>query len=523
MLGGWVFRGRGVAAALGGVCALVALECSAASIQTLAVQPAPVQPTTVTHADPSLFAAAYRAILNHYIEPLSSDALALAGLQGALAIDPTLSVAREGDRVVLKQWRNVLLETVAPAADDLQGWGWVTATMLDRAKLYSPDISAKQQDALDQSVIDGGLKLLDRFSRYAPPEVATTRRDNRDGYGGIGVTLDGEGAGVRIAMVMPDSPASAAGLAGGDRITAVDGVTAAQMPAEGIAERLRGPVGTNVRLTLQRDGRSYPVTVNLRRSHIVMKTVSMTHDDHVAVLRVASFNARTADYLEEQIAEAHREMGANLKGLVLDLRGNPGGLVDQSVLVASLFLEGGRVVSTRGRVPESNQIFDVTRDRPAEALPLVVLVNGGSASASEIVAAALQDEHRAVIVGTSSYGKGTVQDVIHLPNQGELTVTWAKLIPPGGYILHHHGVVPVVCTAHIADATQAEPQPGLPRRVLDDHGWDALRAQCPASRIDRAVDLEVAERLLTDPARYAQALAYEPAKPIQAASNMPVR
>jgi carboxyl-terminal processing protease len=514
MLGGRVFPGRGFAAAMGGVWALVALaSCSAAPVDTAAA----------AHADANLFTAAYRAILNHYIEPLTSDSLALTGLQGAVALDPTLSLARENGRVVLRQWRNVLLEAPAPAPNDSQGWGWVTAVVLDRARLYSPDIAAQPEAALDRTVIDAGLKLLDRFSRYAPPEVATERRDSRDGYGGIGVTLDGEGAGVRIAMVMPDSPAAAAGLAGGDRIAAVDGFAAMALPAEGVAERLRGPIGTNVRLTLVRDGRSYPVTVTLRRSHIVLKTVSMTHDDRVAVLRVTSFNARTADNLEEQIAAAHREMGAKLKGLVLDLRGNPGGLVDQSVMVASMFLEGGRVVSTKGRVPESNQIFDVVRDRAAEMLPLVVLVNGGSASASEIVAAALQDDHRAVIVGTASYGKGTVQDVIHLPNQGELTVTWAKLIPPGGYILHHHGVVPVVCTANIADAKAAEPIPGLPRSVLDDHGWDALRAQCPASRIDRVVDLDVAEQLLTDPTRYAQALADEPTKPYQAASIAPTR
>lgn len=513
MLGGRVVSGRVFAAATGGVWAFVAVaSCSAAPGQTAAA-----------HADPTLFSATYRAILSHYIEPLTSDGLAMAGLQTVVALDPTLSVSHENGRVVLRQWRNVVLETPAPAADDNQGWGWVTAAIVDRAKLYSPDIAEKPEEALDQTVIDGGLKLLDRFSRYAPPEVATERRDNRDGYGGIGVTLDGEGPSVRIAMVMPDSPAFAAGLTGGDRITAVDGVAAAAMSAEGIAERLRGPVGSELRLTVLREGGTYPVTYTMRRSHIVLKTVTMTHDDRVAVLRVTSFNARTADNLEEQIAEAHRQMGASLRGLVLDLRGNPGGLVDQSVLVASLFLERGRVVSTKGRVPESNQVFDVTRDRPAETLPLVVLVNGGSASASEIVASALQDDHRAVIVGTSSYGKGTVQDVIHLPNQGELTVTWAKLIPPGGYILHHHGVVPVVCTANIASADDAEPVPGLPRSALDDHGWDALRAQCPASRIDRTVDLQVAERLLTDPVRYAQALADEPTKPFQAAANMVVR
>lgn len=510
MLGGRVFSGRGFAAATGGVWAVIALALCGA---------APIEKAVAAHADPVLFAATYRAILNHYIEPLTAEGLAMAGLQRVTSLDPTLTVAHENDRVVLRQWRNVVLEVAAPDNDDNLGWGRVTAAVIERAKTYSPDIAGKSEDELDQTAIDGGLKLLDRFSRYAPPEIATERRDSRDGYGGIGVTLDGEGPSVRIAMVMPDSPAAAAGLAGGDRITAVDGVVAAALPAEGIAERLRGPVGSNVRLTLQRDGRSYPVTVTLRRSHIVLKTVSMTHDEHIAVLRVTSFNARTADNLEEQIILAHHEMGTALKGLVLDLRGNPGGLVDQSVMVASMFLEGGLVVSTKGRVPESNQIFDVIRDHAAETLPLVVLVNGGSASASEIVAAALQDEHRAVIVGTSSYGKGTVQDVIHLPNQGELTVTWAKLIPPGGYILHHHGVVPVVCTANIADASQAAPQPGLPRAVLDDHGWDALRAQCPASRIDRTVDLDVARRLLTDPTRYEHALAYEPPKPYQSAAN----
>ena len=515
MLGGREIFGRGIAAAFGGVWTLAAAaSCSAAPVEIQNLPPA----QAAAHADPSLFAATYHAIRSHYIDPLTSGSLAMAGLQNAMALDPTLSIAREADRVVFRQWHNTLLDVPAPSDGDNQGWGWVTASVLDRAKQYSPDIAAKSEDALDETVIDGGLKLLDRFSRYAAPMIATEHRDNRDGYGGIGVTLDGEGASVRIAMVLPDSPAAAAGLSGGDHITAVDGFSAAKMPAEGVAERLRGPVGTELRLTVLRDGGTNPITVTMRRTHIVMKTVTMTHDDHVAVFRIASFNARTADNLEEQLAAAHREMGSALRGLVLDLRGNPGGLVDQSVLVASMFLETGRVVSTKGRVPESNQVFDVTRDRPAETLPLVVLVNGGSASASEIVASALQDDHRAVIVGTSSYGKGTVQDVIHLPNQGELTVTWAKLIPPGGYILHHHGVVPVVCTANIPSANDAEPIPGLPRSALDDHGWDALRAQCPASRIDRNVDLEVAERLLIDPHRYAQALADEPVRPFQAAS-----
>jgi carboxyl-terminal processing protease len=514
---GRIISGRGLAAGMVGVWAVVALaSCSAAPVQS-AGQKSPAR------ADGVLFSATYRAILDHYLEPLAVDRLAMTGLERLSTIDSNLSVTRDKARVVLRQSNDVLLDEVAPASDDLVGWAGLTAAVLDRARLYSSNVAAQPQDAVDQAVIDGDLKLLDPFSRYAPPAVATERRDSRDGYGGIGVTLDGEGGAVRIAMVMPESPAATAGLAGGDRITAVDDVATVTMPPEGIAEHLRGPIGSNVRLTVARDGRVDPMTVTLRRMQIVIKTVSMTHDAHIAVLRITSFNARTADNLEEEVASAHRAMGDALKGLVLDLRGNPGGLVDQSVLVASMFLERGRVVSTVGRVPESNQIFDVTRDRAAENLPLVVLVNGGSASASEIVASALQDDHRAVIVGTSSYGKGTVQDVIHLPNQGELTVTWARLIPPGGYILHHHGVVPVVCTANLADASHALPAAGMPRGALDDRGWDALRAKCPPSRIDRAVDLEVAEKLLTDPSRYAQALADEPARPFQAAAIDPQR
>ncbi|HEX4111084.1 MAG TPA: S41 family peptidase [Stellaceae bacterium] len=500
-----------------GVWAVVALaSCSAAPVQSSGQ-------ASAAHADAVLFSATYRAILNHYIEPLAADRLTMAGLQRLSTIDANLSVSRDNDRVVLRQWHDVLFEEAAPAPGDIAGWAGLTAAILDRARLYSSDVAAQPEDAVDQTVINGDLKLLDPFSRYAPPAIASERRDSRDGYGGIGVTLDGEGGAVRIAMVMPESPAATAGLTGGDRITAVDGIATASLPPEGIAEHLRGPIGSDVRLTVARDGHVDPVTVTLRRMQIVLKTVTMTHDDHIAVLRITSFNARTADNLAEQVALAHHELGGALKGLVLDLRGNPGGLVDQSVLVASMFLERGRVVSTVGRVPESNQIFDVTRDRAAESLPLVVLVNGGSASASEIVASALQDDHRAVIVGTSSYGKGTVQDVIHLPNQGELTVTWARLIPPGGYILHHHGVVPVVCTASLAAASQAQPAAATSRLALDDRGWDALRAKCPPSRIDRAVDLDVAEKLLTDPSRYAQALADEPARPFQAASIEPRR
>ena len=203
-----------------------------------------------------------------------------------------------------------------------------------------------------------------------------------------------------------------------------------------------------------------------------------------------------------------------MRGIVLDLRDNPGGLLDQSVELASLFLDGGTVSSTVGRVPDSYQSFTAPADGAHETLPLAVLVNGGSASAAEIVAAALQDTGRAVVIGSASFGKGTVQTVFRTGNGGELTVTWAQLITPRGYHLHHHGVVPTVCTAGLADdgavnATLAAMAPGPlaePRERLDEAGWQRLRSACPPQRGKRAIDLAVATRLLGAPALYQAAL-----------------
>src|SRR5262249_52074259 len=150
------------------------------------------------------------------------------------------------------------------------------------------------------------------------------------------------------------------------------------------------------------------------------------------------FNHQTTQNLADQILAARRAMGTGLRGVVLDLRGNPGGLLDQSVAVADLFMTDGPIVSTKGRNPDSVQFYRAAPDDILAGLPIVVLVNGGSASAAEIVAAALQDSGRAVVVGSASYGKGTVQTVLRLPNDGELTLTWAKLISPAGYTLHEH-------------------------------------------------------------------------------------
>ena len=235
---------------------------------------------------------------------------------------------------------------------------------------------------------------------------------------------------------------------------------------------------------------------------------------------MASFNQNTTQQIVEALNDLKREMGPQLRGIVLDLRGDPGGLLDQAVSLADVFIPNGPIVATVGRHPASRQFFEASGDSIAPQMPVVVLINGGSASSSEIVAAALQDAGRAVVVGSASYGKGTVQTVLRLPNDGELTLTWAQLVAPSGYLLHQHGVVPTLCTSDLGDddrfvqiaiqraaaSPAASPAATRARASLDENAWSQLRRSCPARPGDHEIDIKVAKRLLADPVLYSQAV-----------------
>jgi carboxyl-terminal processing protease len=188
---------------------------------------------------------------------------------------------------------------------------------------------------------------------------------------------------------------------------------------------------------------------------IVIPSVSMSRVGDAAVFRVSSFNHNTTQQLLQHLDAARARAPSRLRGIVLDLRGDAGGLLDQAVSLADIFIHGGPIAATTGRHPASRQLFEASGDGPVADMPIVVLINGGSASASEIVAAALQDAGRAVVVGSSSFGKGTVQTVAPLPNGGELTLTWAVLLAPSGYPLNRHGVVPTLCTSDLGDDGEA--------------------------------------------------------------------
>jgi carboxyl-terminal processing protease len=315
---------------------------------------------------------------------------------------------------------------------------------------------------------------------------------------------------------MQDGPGARAGFKPDDLITHVDGKAVTGIDPETIHQHLRGSIGSRIAVTVVRPGGIQMVT--LTRALIVPETVGFERRGSVAHIRLYSFNQETTRTLRAAVKRAKNEIGPELAGIVLDLRDNPGGLLDQAIGVADLFMESGRIITTRGRHPHSHQNFDATKGDIAYGLPVVVLVNGNSASASEIVAAALQDSGRAVVAGTISYGKGMIQTVIRMPNQGELTLTSAQVLAPSGYSIHRVGVLPSVCTAgdSAADRILAALKDGtispLPialrnsARPEDMPVLVRLRSGCPARKTDEPVDLDVAVKLIENTALYRQAL-----------------
>jgi carboxyl-terminal processing protease len=455
-----------------------------------------------------------------YINRPRLDELTLAGMQQLSSLDPAIRV--EGDNDDIKLFRGGSLLDAERIADGEEAgakeWGRAAAELLGTARRSSPAVSEAGSERIYEAVFTGMIGRLDGFSRYSGAAAAKEERAARDGFGGIGVRISVEDDQVRITAVMHYTPAERMGLRRDDIILEINGDSVEGLTQVDVVNLLRGEVDSRVALLVAREGRDEPFEVSVKRAHVVPETVSYRREGNVAYFRLFSFNSETANSLKREIKDAKVEIGKALKGLVLDLRGNPGGLVPQSVAVANLFLEEGRIVSIHGRHPDSHQYFEASDGDIAEGKPIAVLIDGNSASAAEIVAAALQDNGRAVVIGSNSYGKGTVQNIKTLPNQGEIKLTWARFHAPSGYTLHHLGVLPTVCTSGKVSAEKllAElksgqmPQvPTLRRNSAkpdDTAALDALRRLCPARRAEDPVDLELALRLLDQPSIYASAV-----------------
>ena len=298
---------------------------------------------------------------------------------------------------------------------------------------------------LIEAAINGMLTSLDPHSSYLSPDAAKEMRfQTRGEFGGLGIEVTQQDGFVKVVSPMDDTPADQAGIETGDFITHVDGETVLGLTLSEAVDLMRGPVGSEIVITVVREGEDEPFDVTIVRDTIKLKAVRVRTEGKSVVVRVTTFNDQTYNNLSEGIAKHIEEAGGidNIDGFVLDLRNNPGGLLSQAIKVSDAFLEKGEIVSTRGRDSQDGDRYNASPDDLAQGKSIVVLINGGSASASEIVAGALQDHQRAVVVGTKSFGKGSVQTVMPLRDSAAMRLTTARYYTPSGRSIQALGVSP---------------------------------------------------------------------------------
>ena len=298
---------------------------------------------------------------------------------------------------------------------------------------------------LIEAAIDGMLTSLDPHSSYlSPDDAADMRVQTRGEFGGLGIEVTQEDGFVKVVSPIDGTPAMEAGIEAGDFITHVDGESVLGLTLDEAVDLMRGPVGSEILITVVREGEEEPFDVSIIRDKIKLTAARSRLESNAVVLRVTTFNDQTYTQMAEGLAEQVEAAGGidNINGFILDLRNNPGGLLTQAIRVSDAFLEEGEIVSTRGRDPADGDRYNATAGDLAEGKPLVVLINGGSASASEIVAGALQDHRRAIVVGTKSFGKGSVQTVMPLRGDGAMRLTTARYYTPSGRSIQALGVSP---------------------------------------------------------------------------------
>jgi carboxyl-terminal processing protease len=468
-----------------------------------------------------VLAESHRLVLERHIEPAAATDLALWSLRGLAVLDDRLTAElHDGQLRLLLQERVIGASPAAPlgargppAAAALAG---ILAGLYDQAWRLSPPLRRAGAERLLASGFEEVFNHLDPYSRYVTPAEARGARERRVGQSGLGLRVERRGDRLAIAAVAPGGPAALAGIRAGDMLLAIDGRPLGGREPGLAATLLEGPEGSSVTLTLSRGGRRREAT--LQRELVVPETVSAEIRDAILWLRVTGFSAVTDRRIAQELTDAFS--GLPLRGVVLDLRGNRGGLLPQAVAVADAFLAEGEVARTTGRHPDAARRYEAGGRDLAQGQPLVVLVDGRTASAAEIVAMALAERGRGAVVGSATMGKGLIQLVAPLPNEGEIMITWSQVLAPSGWPVQSLGVLPALCTslgpeqlarglAQLAAGEQpmaralarqrAARAPVLASEVA------ALRGACPAAE-GRAADSQAARALLTNPVAYRTAI-----------------
>jgi len=337
-------------------------------------------------------------------------------------------------------------------------------------------VEKPDDNKLVESAINGMLAGLDPHSSYMDPKSFRDLQVQTHGeFGGLGIEVTMEDALIKVVAPIDDTPAAKAGVMANDIITHLDDSAVQGLTLSQAVDKMRGPVNTKIKLTIVRKGSDKPIEVMIVRDIIRVKSVrSHPEGADVGYIRITQFNAQTTDRLKQAINDLNAQLGADkIRGYILDLRNNPGGLLDQAISVSETFLEKGEIVLTRGRNPAETQRFTARHGAMIKGKPLIVLINGGSASASEIVAGALQDQKRATLIGTRSFGKGSVQTIIPLGGgNGALRLTTARYYTPSGHSIQAKGITP--------DIEVLQDVPDNMKAQIDTKGEASLRGHLKA-------------------------------------------
>ncbi|WP_408736905.1 S41 family peptidase [Acetobacter conturbans] len=472
------------------------------------------------------------------LQPYSARQLCLWGLGGISALDPSLRITEAADGIHLMQGQTSVLQRPAPPESSTHDWSSLTTGFLSTAWGLSSVLRAAGEQGVTQSFFDELFNHLDPYSRYVGPMPAETDRTARTGgAAGIGISLEEEisqsdsgrrkrkGEVVRhliVSAVNTNGPAWPAGVDVGERLVAVDGHSVVGLTVGQVQTLLSGDPGSEVSVRFYSPGTRRTRTVSMRRASVPAETVFAFSAGSLVIIRMTSFSSETAEEMSQYLDQATQDR--HLRGIVIDVRGNRGGVLQQAVTAAALLLDNGVAAITKGRDSQANHVWAVQGGDMTNRLPVVILVDGRTASAAEILAAALADHRRAVIVGSATLGKGLVQTVAQLPDRGELFVTWSRVIAPLGWPIQGLGVMPQLCTSRgsldaqrqmeelkgghaPAGSSVAESRnvrfPVPVSRILE------IRRTCPAA-LGSDLDLETARDLIENPAAYKAALSMIP-------------
>ncbi|MGI4747295.1 MAG: S41 family peptidase, partial [Janthinobacterium lividum] len=429
------------------LCVVLACVLAASVPGTAQTATAPSRPELDQALATGVIQTALTVLQPRTLEPHTVHQLTMWGLNGLTAIDPGLTVedasGQPGGLIRLQTPQGTLFSQAAPADEDSAGWAQLAVAMAASAWTSSAALRDVGQQAVIQSFFDELFNHLDPYSRYVAPAPAYTERAARNGgTASAGLTLARQGRSIVVASVNANGPAWSAGIAVGMRLLSVNGKSVRGQQPDAVAALLQGDPGSRVTLVLAppagRGQTSYP----LARAAVPPETVFAFSNGNIVVMRVTGFSANTAQEMSQFLDQATQDRSPDagpdphrLRGLIFDLRGNRGGILQQAVTSVALVLDHGIAVTARGRDPQSNHVWAVQGGDLTNGVPIVILVDGRTASAAEIMAAALSDHRRAVVVGSSTLGKGLVQTIAQLPDGGELFVTWSRVLAPLGWPL----------------------------------------------------------------------------------------